>query len=163
MPDAHPSPYWFADPAVVAVLRAEARLWLGTPFCLHASARGAGVDCVHLVHELAQATGWKHELRPPDYGAQDTLHGGASKLHAYLDEAEHITRVGDYDDARPALQPGDLVTFNIGRNAHHIGMVLKGDEFVHVMARHVVKTSRLDDPTYGRRAARVYRLLNPDR
>ena len=163
MPDTPSSPYWFADPAVVAVLRSEARLWLGTPFCLHAQARGSGVDCVHLVHALAAATGWPHDLRPPPYTAQNTQHDHQSLLHDYLDAAEHITRVGDWENARAAIQPGDLVTFRIGQAAHHIGMVLRAPEFVHVMSKHVVKTSRLDDPTYGERALRVYRLLNPAR
>lgn len=151
---------WFSTAARRSALETEVRAWLGTPFCLHAQARGGGVDCVHLVHALATATGWPHELRPPAYTAQDTLHSRESKLHAYLDAAEAIELVGDWADVGGRAQIGDLVTFQIGRAAHHLGIVVAARRFVHVMSHHHVAYASLADGTWSGRARRIYRLLD---
>jgi len=151
---------WFSTPARRSQLATEAEGWLRTPFCLHAQAIGAGVDCVHLVHALATATGWPHELVPPIYGAQDTMHADESKLHAYLDAAAGIELVGDFAPMLPAAMTGDLVSFTIGRAAHHLGMIVGGRRFVHVMSNHFVGYASLDDGTWSRRASRIYRLTD---
>lgn len=151
---------WFSTGARRALFLAEAEGWLRTPFCLHAQAKGAGVDCVHLAHSLAQSAGWPHALTPPLYTAQDTLHSPDSKLHAYLDAADGIEFIGEYADAAAALATGDLVTFKIGKAAHHIGMIVGGRRFVHVMSNHFTCYASLADGTWGKRAARVYRLVD---
>lgn len=155
---------WFSTADRRALLAAESEAWLRTPFCLHAQAKGAGVDCVHLVHALARATGWPHALTPPGYTAQDTLHSADSKLHAYLDAAAGIEFVGEHADIAAGrggeVQPGDLVSFTIGRAAHHLGIIIGGRRFVHVMSNHFTTYASLADGTWGRRASRVYRLVD---
>ena len=150
---------WFNTPERLSTLDAEAKAWLRTPFCLHAQAKGAGVDCVHLVHALAASTGWPHALTPPDYSCTDTMHSDDSKLHAYLDTAAGIELVGEFPAALELVQAGDLVSFTIGRAAPHLGIVCADHRFVHVMSFHFVSYSSLDDGTWGKRAARLYRLV----
>lgn len=153
---------WFLEPnqggARLALLHAEIPQWLRTPFCLHAQAPGAGVDCVHLVHALARATCWPHALLPPAYTCQDTLHRDDSLLHAYLDEAPGIRRV----DPPESSAVGDMVTFRIGRAAHHLGMIVAlPGTFIHVMSHHHVAYSELADSTWADRRCRRYRLTGP--
>jgi len=151
---------WFSTAERVATLRAEAESWLRTPFCLHSQAKGAGVDCVHLDHALATSTGWPHVLTPPDYGAQDTMHSPESKLHAYLDAAAGIELVGEFPAVASSMRVGDIITFIIGKAAHHTGMVISGTRFVHAMSNHVVKYSDLGAISKVMPPSRLYRLTD---
>lgn len=152
-----PTPFF--TPERIALMHSEAATWINTPFCLHAMAKGAGVDCVRLCHALAASAGWPHPIQPPRYGARDTMHQDRSVLHEYLDARPCYQHVGDFPEVAAHALPGDLVTFKIGRAAHHLAMMLGGDEFIHVMTDHKVHRSNLADTTYGPRAVRLYRLI----
>ncbi|MGF1500823.1 MAG: peptidase P60 [Paracoccaceae bacterium] len=79
-------PCFAADPATRARLVAEARRWLGTPYCHQASCRGAGADCLGLIRGIWRAVyGAEPEVPPayaPDWGETDgreTLLAAASR------------------------------------------------------------------------------------
>jgi cell wall-associated NlpC family hydrolase len=154
---------WFSTHARRVALIAEGESWLRTPFCLHAQAKGGGVDCVHLVHALASANGWPHALVAPYYEATDTQHSDDSKLHDYLDTAAGIELVGEFPAIADHACVGDLVTIRIGRAAHHLGMMITSRRFIHVMSQHFVDYSDLADGTWSKRACRLYRLVDVTR
>lgn len=136
------------------VLRDEAERWKGTPFVPFQGVRQGGCDCVHLCYQLIKACGFAHEFQPPPYTLDATSHRDECALHDYLDNIPGCERIA-LDEK---WMVGDFVTFVIGRAPHHLGVMIKPPFFIHVM--HGLKTgyAQIDDPTWGQRLARRYRL-----
>jgi cell wall-associated NlpC family hydrolase len=79
-------------------------------------------------------------------------HADVSQVLSWLEAHPRFRRV-----ERLTLAAGDLVTFRLGRVAHHVGLVLEPPSFIHAIRGYGVIESRLDDPTYAKRLERVYR------
>lgn len=133
-------------------LIAAAESWSGTPFHPHARLKNVGVDCVQLAVALYAEAGLISRDVP---------------LPAYrLDAAEYLDRslVLDWLRSRPELvaatppwQPADVLTFRVPGVPHHVGILLRDDEFCHVLRHDRVRCSRLSDPTWSRRLGPVFR------
>lgn len=147
--------YFFDDVKRVKALEAEAQRWIGTPFVPFQGVRQGGCDCIHLVHQLALACGFNHDLKPPRYTLDATAHREHSQLREYLESIPNCVML----EAGAPLMPGDLVTFIMGRAPHHIGMVVTPPVFIHSMRGLGTTFGQLNDPTYANRKDTVYRLL----
>jgi cell wall-associated NlpC family hydrolase len=156
----------FSDWTRVEMLRLAAESWIGTPFVAHAAIRGAGVDCVNLCAELLQSACFISARRAwPKYVIDGGNHNRDSQIVAWLDANPGFARIwkSGADKAYSAADamPGDLLCFNLGRSAHHAGMLIAGTKFIHcqwAFARRVVFAT-LADHTFNRRLAAVYRPM----
>jgi cell wall-associated NlpC family hydrolase len=127
--------------------------WVGTPFVAHAGVRGAGVDCVNLVAQIYIACEFLNEFRPPAYAMDGGKHNERSQLIRWIEDSHKFARV-----QTPA--PGDTLCFLWrGQSEHHAGLMLHGDDFMHVMERRKVQVSSLTDRTYQRTLTAIYRPL----
>jgi cell wall-associated NlpC family hydrolase len=136
----------------------HAAQWLGTPFVPHARIRGAGVDCVNLVAQIYLACGFLKDFRQPDYTVQEGKHLEHSKLVAWLESSGHFMRLSILD---PKLSTaGDALCFRFRqRVAHHVGLKLYDDKFIHVLEHRRVQVGSLNDRTYGSSLTAIYRPL----
>lgn len=139
-------------------LERVARAWVGTPFLAHGNMINVGVDCVHLVAEIYRRIGVISEFSPPSY----TIDGGNHSQNSPVDE--YLSGTGKFRKMANALpdhelEPGDLLTFRVGRMPFHCGLHLGKLRFVHAMQPQGVIESTLRDPTYWRRLTGVWRPL----
>lgn len=146
---------YFESNARKATLRQTAQEWLGTPFVPHSCLKGetGGVDCVQLAAGLYRECGMRFDFTPGQYSMSSSAHNVASQVIDWLEASGHFIR-GVY----PPLV-GDLLCFRIGQCVHHVGIVLTDKTFVHVMRGYGVKASRIDDTTWIKRLAAVYRPI----
>lgn len=109
-----------------AVIVAEARNWIGTPYRHQASLKGSGCDCLGLVRGV-----WRHCIgaepeAPPAYTPdwaerceEETLHFAARRWLVEIDAA--------------VRQPGDVLLFRPFQNgpAKHCGILTAPDRLTH--------------------------------
>ncbi len=134
-----------------AALVAEARRWIGTPYCHQASVRGAGCDCLGLVRGLWRSLHGAEPEALPAYGPDWAEAGRAEALWQGL--ARHLRPVDG------PLTPGDVLLFRMRTRsvAKHLGVLtLAGDapRFVHAYSGHGVVESPLSRPWARRIVAR---------
>lgn len=114
----------------------EARLWLGTPYVVRASCKGAGCDCLGLLRGVWRGLYGPEPWQVPFYPS-DWAEVGDLDLQAAL--ARHL-RPKPLDH----VQAGDVVLFRIrhGGGAKHLGIEAEADvSVVHAMSGHgVVET-----------------------
>lgn len=142
-------PTWYNTPTRISFLGDAARRWLRTPFRENSAVRGTGggVACHNLAASLYFETGCMACFDVPRGRVRDFLKTGAGEaIVDYLDA--HLTgRFAAVKDEPPL--PGDLIVMREGRTAKHVGVVLAGGYFVHVLRPlGGVLLSRLDDSTY---------------
>lgn len=142
---------FFADNARQELLRQVATSWKGTPFVPHASVKGAGVDCVHLAAQIYVESGHLDTYQFASYTMDGGHHNALSQVTAWLDASPRFIK-GVY----PVLA-GDLICFRIGKVIHHVGIAVSERNFVHVTRGGVVSLARIDDTTWLKRLAGVYR------
>ena len=138
------------DEARAAVV-AEARHWIGTPYCHQASMRGAGCDCLGLVRGVWRARHGAEPVVIPPYGPDWSEPARDEALWRAL--AQHLR------PAPAAVQPGDVLLFRMraGSVAKHLGILTQtGPEprFVHAYSGHGVVESPLSPPWARRIVAR---------
>lgn len=147
---------YFDDKEAVKRLRAAAQEWLGTPFSPRQAAKGMGVDCIQLAHQLVcVAAGFDYDFQPGTYSMQETLHATESRLLATLQAAPQF----QFLEKTATPMAGDLPLITIGKAPHHIGVMLDGRSFVHAFQRVGVITSQLDDSTYSTRLHCFFRPI----
>ena len=147
---------YFASDQRQARLAYCAGLWLGTPFVPHASVRGAGVDCVHLVEGIYLDTGFFLDgVRFPDYSMDGGQHQANSQLVQWLEGSADFTPV-------QTVLPGDTLCFRMGRSAHHAGLALPSGRFIHCYFKRSVMIADLADHTWGRALVAIYRPMEED-
>jgi len=131
---------------------AEARRWLGTPFCHRASVRGAGADCLGLVRGVWRALDDREPGVPPPYAPDWAETAGDERLQQAL--ARHLFR-------RPAeaARAGDVLLFRIREAgpAKHLGILSRAapGAFIHAYPRHGVVETALSAP-WARRAVAAF-------
>ena len=121
---------------------AEARAWLGTPWCHGASCKGAGTDCLGLLRGV-----WRGVLGPepavvPPYPMDWAEAGGALALARAL---EHHFRQADVEAI------GDVLLFRLSPRgaAKHLGLQTACGpvpRFVHACSGHGVVEVALSAP-----------------
>ena len=142
-----------SDPDAVI---AEARRWLGTPYCHQASCRGVGTDCLGLLRGI-----WRELIGPepepvPPYSADWAEGAGDERL---LGAALRHLIAGPEDGAAR----GDVLLFRmIARGpAKHVAVLSFGDvadgRMIHAYSGHAVCETSLTRP-WRRRMAGVFRF-----
>jgi len=142
---------FYQDRTRQADLLREAQEWMGTPFLPHAQVKGGGVDCVWLAASLYIGTGHLTEFKPGTYTMDGGQHNPLSQVTAWLERSERFVR------AEFPPEVGDLLCFRIGKCVHHVGVVLTEKTFLHVIQGYTVRESHIDDPTWRKRLAMIYR------
>lgn len=127
--------------------------WIGTPFVAHAGVLGCGVDCVNLVAQVYVSCGFLKEFRPPAYSMDGGKHNPKSQLVEWI---EHSGKFAKVDHP----QSGDTLCFLWrGQSEHHAGLMLHGDQFMHVIQNRKVMVGSLKDRTYSQMLKAIYRPL----
>ena len=134
-----------------ALIIAEARRWIGTPYRHQASVLGAGCDCLGLVRGVWRAVHGAEPEPIPPYSADWSETSGEEALwHALM---RHMRAV------ETKTRPGQILLFRMhnGRMAKHLGICTSDTaqpRFVHAYCGHGVVESPLSPPWERRIAAR---------
>lgn len=134
-----------------ALVIAEARSWIGTPYVHQASCKGAGADCLGLVRGVWRAVMGQEPETAPSYSPDWGEAAGREILHA---AALRWLRVA----SEPKLGPAEVLLFRMreGRIAKHLGISTGPDSFVHAYSGHGVVENRLSAPWARRIVARFH-------
>lgn len=146
--------------AVGRNIAAIARTWPGTPFFPHMAKKGVGADCVQLARAIYVEAGIVPEtLQFPRYRLDGGSHRESSAVIEFLEQCPHVENCASGPEVPmiAACAPGNLVTFEVGRVAHHVGVTLGGGKFVHAIRRYGVIECELKDPTWLKRLRSVWR------
>lgn len=97
---------------------AEARRWIGTPYCHQASLCGSGADCLGLLRGVWRATIGDEPETPPPYSADWSEASGDERLFAAA--MHHLVPV-----ATAEAGIGDILLFRMrdGAPAKHLGLM----------------------------------------
>lgn len=129
--------------------------WAGTRFVMRARIRGGGVDCVNLGAGILEDAGFPGDFSElPVYRADSGKHATRSALCEWFEARPDFARVD-----RSVLQAGDMVLFETGRVAHHMGVMINRDGFVHAMIRLGVREGTLRDSTFAERFVAAFRPM----
>lgn len=151
---------YFGSPQRRAALVATASHWFGTPFHPHAAIQRGGVDCVWLAARIYIECGAIAEFNPPPYTMDGGSHNELSQVLAWLNQSNRFLQVLE-SGVKLKLEAGDLLCFRMGRVEHHVGVVLTESTFIHSVRVHGVTESHLNDSTWHKRLAAVYRPIEP--
>lgn len=151
---------WFNTPARLAALEAAADRWLHTPWRENSAVcgEGGGVSCHNLIAELYFETGCLPRFDVPRGRARALLNNPAPVILSFLDKdmSDRFVRV----DAKPELAlPGDTIVLRDSLTHIHMGVMVGGGQFVHVMRFSGVTRSMAADSTYGRNLEAIRRPL----
>ena len=138
------APFSTADRATRQAVVAEARRWIGTPYCHQASVQGGGCDCLGLLRGVWRAViGPEPELLPP-YTADWSEASGDERLMAAA--FRHLVPV-----EFPQAEIGDVLLFRMRPKApaKHVGVLvsehLAPGRIVHAYSGHGVCETCLTD------------------
>lgn len=147
---------YFNNDERIAKLVYHAEQWLGTPWCANSSARGerGGVSC----HNLPRAILMECGALPKDFPVikgdpTSSCHSNVSTIVAAMDSQPAFSQIPLSD-----LAPGDLVGIRIRRCVDHLGLVLPGRNFIHVLMH---KTTMIDPwhvPPWAQRIEAAWRV-----
>jgi hypothetical protein len=143
-----------------ANLWAAAQSWSGTPFFARACSKGAGVDCVNLVHALFVEMGaLPAPLALPEYSLDRAKHATKSQLLEFLLFTPELR--GRFLLVPPAghLRPGDILGISVGHVDHHLAVVTPWEKVCHAVQEQGVIFTELSDPHLLKRVAYVLRLM----
>jgi len=161
-------PSWFNTPARIAKLDTVAASWLGTRWAQNSQVKGpgGGVSCHLGPDAILRECGFPLPFSSPPGPAGWSLHNNDSLIEAFLDSRPEFASLlplsvpsSSLPAPRPPLLPGDLLGFKVGRCVHHLGLVLQGNNFIHVWRQTGVIRSTLADSTYASRLVRIWRPL----
>lgn len=126
--------------------------WLDTPYHHQAGVRGVGVDCAYLVGMVAQETGAIPEFKVAPYSTEWHWHSREEMM------LEIVESFGAVRTDTPA--PGDILAFQYGRTASHLGIMVTPTTFIHAhikVGRVVLNTLTAD---FSARLRQVYKFPN---
>lgn len=134
-----------------ALVVAEARKWLGTPYVHQASVQGVGTDCLGLLRGVWRAL----------YGSEPVTIPAYTRDWAEAEGREELIEAGNrwLLPCGADIAEGDVLVFRMrtGSIAKHLGIVSSAGPsaaFVHAYTGHGVVESPLSDPWLRRIAAR---------
>ncbi len=139
----------FAPPTRARIV-AEARSWIGTPYCHQASRKHVGCDCLGLVRGVWRAFYGPEPEAVPPYSSDWAERGKRETLAAA--GGRHLVPIGRED-----FRPGDVILFRWQAHvpAKHAGIVSGAQSFVHAYERIAVTESALS-PWWCRRIAYAF-------
>lgn len=111
-----------------ALVVAEARTWLGTPYHVGARIKRVGVDCAQLLVAVYEALGFVSDVMLEPYNTQWFLHRTEERFLAGV--ASYCHRVGGL--VAPLI-PGDLALYRYGRAVSHGAILVGADTVVHAV------------------------------
>ncbi len=126
-----------------AMVVAEARSWLRTPYAHAADIKGVGVDCamilVRVFHDLKLVPKFDPRPYPPDF-------------YMNQEEQKYLNWVKEYCGEVTEALPGDILTFQFGRCVSHAGICIGWPWMIHAYRpdRHVVLCDLSVDPIMER-------------
>lgn len=145
-----------ADIALRQAVVAEARSWVGTPYCHQASLKGAGADCLGLLRGVWRATLGDEPEQSPPYTTDWSEASGEERLLAAA--TRHLVRV---DPEQAGL--GDVLLFRMraAAPAKHVGLLvseaLDQGRIIHAYSGHGVCETRLT-ASWRRKLAASFRF-----
>jgi len=135
---------------------AEARRWIGTPYCHQASVRGAGADCLGLLRGVWRAVIGPEPERPGPYCADWSEVSGEERLLAAA--ARHLVPID------PSVAgSGDVLMFRMrpAAPAKHVGLLVSDridhGRIIHAYSGHDVCETHLTS-TWQRKVAACFRF-----
>jgi cell wall-associated NlpC family hydrolase len=121
-------------PIALEAAQTEAERWLGTPHRNRMAKPGVGVDCLHLLGQIATAAGVLPPFRFPYYDPN----WGIGRRNNVLERIFMLTTNCDRIDPNEAMQEGDVIIFAVGRQSNHCAIYL-GSAIWHAQCGQVVK------------------------
>jgi NlpC/P60 family putative phage cell wall peptidase len=114
-------------PLTRAIIVAEARAWIGTPYRHQASLKGVGCDCLGLVRGVWRAVNGDEPEAVPAYAPDWAEASGVETLAQAA--ARHLVSLDD----PAAFAPGDVILFRWRQNlpAKHAAIVTSSATMVH--------------------------------
>jgi NlpC/P60 family putative phage cell wall peptidase len=139
---------------------AEARAWIGTPYCHQGTLRGAGADCLGLLRGVWRSLCGAEPERVPPY-TQDWAEPARREVLA--EAADRWLRRKPLAEAAP----GDVLLFRMrdGSIAKHLGIAAEigpAASFVHAYSGHGVIESPMSGP-WARRIVGRFAFPNGDK
>jgi len=112
---------------------AEARSWIGTPYCHQASLKGVGADCLGLVRGVWRALYGGEPAPVPPYSPDWTRANTGDTLSDAA--AQHLIEKAIAD-----AQPGNVLLFRYRSQdpARHCAVLSAPDKIIHAYARRAV-------------------------
>lgn len=138
--------------------------WVGTPWAPNSAAPGArgGVSCHLLPRALYVDAGWlPSDFPAPEGNPAAGSHGGPGLIEPWVDSRSEFQRIKAWPRTIDRMIiAGDLLGFRLGRelSVRHLAVALSSRRFIHAMQRLGVTINTLDDITWSRRLAAVWRL-----
>jgi NlpC/P60 family putative phage cell wall peptidase len=135
---------------------AEARRWIGTPYCHQASVRGAGADCLGLLRGVWRAVIGPEPQRPGPYCADWSEVSGEERLHAAA--MRHLVPI---DPSEAGI--GDVLLFRMRTTApaKHVGLLVSDrighGRIIHAYSGHDVCETHLT-ASWRRKLAACFRF-----
>jgi hypothetical protein len=123
------------------------RTWLRTPFHDQQGLKGVGVDCAHLLSEVAAEAGVIEPVEIETYSPQFMLHSGDERFIGYV---TRFAREIEEKDVKPA----DLVLYRVGRSFAHGAFVIEWPvTILHAFKafRCVAETGAFEGDLHGRK------------
>ena len=124
---------FFDSEANIETLQKECDSWLGTPYKHWTGVKHRGADCIHFAVRVSESTGANNgkQIIVPKYNRDWHIHRGEELLRLGLEHEFNVYRlftpssICDFDFNHD-LRDGDLLLFQYGRHAAHIGIHIKG-------------------------------------
>lgn len=118
----------------------EARRWSGTPHKNRMAKPGVGIDCLHLLREMAVAAKWLPPFAFPYYDPAWGFGRQVNVIERILVLCCHsrLLKQGE------PLQDGDVMIWAVGRQSNHCGIFIAGEVW-HAQASRLVQGEALED------------------
>ena len=136
---------------------AEARTWLGTPYHHRARIKGAGVDCLLLLHEVYVRAGVfeavgidPQTIVIPEYPADIMLHRS---------EETYLEGIRQYAAEVAVPEPGNIALWKFGRIYSHAAIIVDWPTVIH--AYRPEKIVSLGDVSIGEFVGRAVKFFDP--
>ena len=111
-----------------AIVVAEAKDWLMTPYHHRAKLKGVGVDCAQLVLGVFECAGLVPKMDTGEYPRDWHMHREAERYIAIIS-----TLAGEITEEQAA--PGDVVLFRFGRTFSHGAIITDYPQAIHANLR----------------------------
>jgi NlpC/P60 family putative phage cell wall peptidase len=122
-----------------AMMLAEVRSWIGTPWKHGVALKGWGADCIQWIAAFGMWLGKiPADCEFPKYHRDWALHNSRSVL------IEQVSRFSDPLDATGVLSTGDTLIFTFGLTQSHAGIYTEDGKCVHAHIRHGVVEVKTD-------------------
>lgn len=150
-------------------LRVELNSWLDTPYKHWSGVKGKGVDCIHFVVRVLEATGGTQGrfIRIQKYSKDWNLHRGEEMLREGIERQLYVQKISYPKERSHPIElkenigPGDIVLFQFGRHAAHVGIYLDGLVYQTVTNDGVIQKPWKSD--FYHRVTHVYKIYEAEK